>query len=145
MIDEKTDELGVKLHSTMDAQIWAEEFMKINGDDMSDVDESTMRSWFANALMAGNDIAHQKLNEKAGYLWDKGDITQVVECKEYFDKWFTSLLLSNISHGDNSRKPHPLGSCAARDVIRDRHVKNAMYMAFEKADPYGCFPSRGDS
>lgn len=50
------DKLGVKLHSTMDAKIWAEEFCKLNNC----ADEGMMLSWFANAIMVGHDFRARK-------------------------------------------------------------------------------------
>jgi len=55
-----TDHVGLKLHSTMDASIWAKEFCKLNPE----VDEGVMLSWFANAIMAGYDIAYQQQKAK---------------------------------------------------------------------------------
>ena len=40
----------------MDAKIWTEEFCKRN----SALDEGTMLCWFANAIMAGYDIAKRE-------------------------------------------------------------------------------------
>ena len=51
------DHADIKLHSTMDASVWADEFMRINEDNMSDVDRETMIAWFANAIMCGHDTA----------------------------------------------------------------------------------------
>ncbi len=45
------DNLGAKLHSTMDADFWAEEFCKLNNCS----DKDMMRTWFANAIMVGYD------------------------------------------------------------------------------------------
>jgi hypothetical protein len=42
----------INLVRTMDAQAWAAEFMRITGGT---VDEQTMISWFANAIMCGWD------------------------------------------------------------------------------------------
>ena len=53
------DNLGMKLHSTMDAVVWAQEFMKINPP----IDEDTMRAWFANSIMCGWDHALQRINK----------------------------------------------------------------------------------
>lgn len=50
------DVLGAKLHSTMDAVIWADEFCKLNPS----IDQDLMRAWFANAIMVGWDHAHQR-------------------------------------------------------------------------------------
>lgn len=47
--------------STMDARIWAEEFMKIWHDQPIEfLNEDLMHSWFANAIMAGYDEARRK-------------------------------------------------------------------------------------
>lgn len=49
-----------KLHSTMDAKVWAEEFMRIFGQKLSEIDEGLMIGWFANAIMCGSDITHNR-------------------------------------------------------------------------------------
>lgn len=43
-----------------DAQRWATEFMKFIGNSPVKLDEATMISWFANAIMAGSDEAQMK-------------------------------------------------------------------------------------
>ena len=65
----KVNEREIKLHSTMDASIWAKEFMKVirdprDGALLCDIDESFMLSWFANAIMVGWDHAMQSNWEK---------------------------------------------------------------------------------
>ena len=44
----------------MDACVWAEEFCKRNPD----ADEDLMRGWFANAIMAGYDVASYKKDDE---------------------------------------------------------------------------------
>jgi len=41
---------------TMDARIWAQEFMKVR-ESGTEIDEGLMIGWFANAIMAGYDRA----------------------------------------------------------------------------------------
>lgn len=48
----------VKLYDTMDAQVWAKEFLRINSERLAHLDESDMIGWFANAIMCGWDHAH---------------------------------------------------------------------------------------
>jgi len=49
---------AVKLLSTMDAQVWAKEFIKIIKKHPNiPLDEETMIGWFANAIMCGYDHA----------------------------------------------------------------------------------------
>ena len=43
------------INSDMDAKRWAREFMESWGHRLKDVDEDTMRGWFANAIMCGWD------------------------------------------------------------------------------------------
>jgi hypothetical protein len=43
---------NANLFRTMDARAWAAEFMRVTGGT---VDEPTMASWFANAIMCGWD------------------------------------------------------------------------------------------
>lgn len=55
----------VNLNDTMDAVIWAKEFMRIFGDKIYQtngkvIDEDLMRSWFANSIMAGFDEAYRR-------------------------------------------------------------------------------------
>lgn len=38
-----------------DGQLWAKEFMKKFEEKKEEIDEELMRSWFANAIMAGHD------------------------------------------------------------------------------------------
>lgn len=62
---------------SMDAVVWAKEFMRLYNNNklrpinIPDwVDEDTMRGWFANAIMAGYDEArrrYEKPNEEVGY------------------------------------------------------------------------------
>ena len=48
------DEGGIKLHQTMDAQVWAQAFMeRVNAGAI--VTEELMLAWFANAIMCGWD------------------------------------------------------------------------------------------
>lgn len=66
------DTLGVKLHSTMDANEWAKEFSRLfledkhgqdcqcGEDSRGYIDLDLMRAWFANAIMCGWDHAHQQ-------------------------------------------------------------------------------------
>lgn len=55
------DELGAMLHGTMDAQVWATEFCRLNNAS----DKGMMLGWFANAIMAGFDEASRRAEEKA--------------------------------------------------------------------------------
>lgn len=49
----------IKLHNTMDAKDWTEEFLRLNPN--TGLDFGTMIGWFANAIMSGWDHAHWKL------------------------------------------------------------------------------------
>jgi hypothetical protein len=53
------NELYVKLQ-TFDAQIWAQEFMRLFEHDKNAIDESLMTTWFATALMIGYDCKREK-------------------------------------------------------------------------------------
>jgi len=49
---------GINLHDTFDSRIWAKEFQAtIKNNPSIPKDESTMITWFANAIMAGYDYA----------------------------------------------------------------------------------------
>jgi hypothetical protein len=53
-----------ELQSTMDARIWAKEFIRIyEKNDRLGVDKELMTGWFANAIMVGFDFG-QKGKEK---------------------------------------------------------------------------------
>ena len=58
----------VNLHSTMDAKIWAEEFMKYFYNILFEFDEGVMLSWFANAIMTGYDHSSRRSEEKINKL-----------------------------------------------------------------------------
>jgi len=67
------------LTGEFDAKIWAEEFMKLFGKSLSQIDEGLMLSWFANAIMAGYDKAKREAltaikQEILGKLPEKKDI-----------------------------------------------------------------------
>lgn len=53
---------GVDLQSTIDAQVWAWEFLRLNPD--CDLGESLMTTWFANALMVGWDQGRARLEQE---------------------------------------------------------------------------------
>lgn len=46
--------------ATMDAKVWAEEFMRLFGDKRQEIDEGLMIAWFANAIMRGYDEGVRK-------------------------------------------------------------------------------------
>lgn len=51
----------INLHSTMDAQVWTKEFMRLFGHYLDrHIDEGLLICWFANAIMAGYDTAMQR-------------------------------------------------------------------------------------
>ena len=50
-------DLKPNLHDTMDAQVWAKEFIRIKNEVNFEIDEGLMIGWFANAIMAGHDAA----------------------------------------------------------------------------------------
>lgn len=45
----------------MDAEVWTQEFMRTWGHRMGELDHDLMRAWFANSIMCGWDIAHQRI------------------------------------------------------------------------------------
>jgi len=51
---------NINLVRTMDARVWAAEFMRITGGT---VDEQAMFSWFANAIMCGWDHHYWESDE----------------------------------------------------------------------------------
>src|SRR5689334_10230668 len=50
-----------ELLSTMDARVWAEEFMLTLNTVKPEIDEAFMIAWFANAIMAAHDITHRAM------------------------------------------------------------------------------------
>ena len=55
----------IPLNDTMDAKIWADEFMHIFGNRLLDIDHDTMHGWFANAIMVGYDFANMHQRERS--------------------------------------------------------------------------------
>lgn len=72
-----------KLHSTTDAQVWAQEFMREFGNRKDDIDEGLMIGWFANAIetakllgpivggFAEADLKYRQLREKVWAALDE--------------------------------------------------------------------------
>lgn len=58
-MSDKTRE-EINLHSTMDASVWAEEFIRIFAHRRDEIDEGLMIGWFANSIMTGYDHATSK-------------------------------------------------------------------------------------
>jgi hypothetical protein len=52
------------LLSTIDAEVWAKDFMSIFGNRKEDIDEELMFAWFANAIMCGYDYAMRLKKEE---------------------------------------------------------------------------------
>lgn len=50
----------VDVLQTMDANVWAAEFMRLFQDRKEDIDHGLMLAWFANAIMHGFDEATRK-------------------------------------------------------------------------------------
>lgn len=76
---------------TMDAKVWADEFMKMNPP----ITHGLMLGWFANAIMAGYDTAQQRAapSEKQ---------THVHRCMSCGESWFC---------------PHPPADCKAGESV----------------------------
>ena len=53
-----------KLLQTMDAAVWAKEFMETFGSRKEDIDEGLMIAWFFNAIMTGYDHQRWQLEGK---------------------------------------------------------------------------------
>lgn len=83
----------MKLHSTMDAEMWAEEFLKINKDKLESLDLDTMRAWFANSIMCGYDTANQRRDD---------DAHKLIKLKELI--LLTDDVVSDITIGDTQLK-----------------------------------------
>lgn len=79
-----TDELGIKLQSTMDAQVWAAEFAKLfEGGECPD--EGTMLGWFANAIMVGHDHARRQ-HEKPSVEFSDIELQQFRIWRDVLDR-----------------------------------------------------------
>lgn len=61
---QNVDTTAAKLHSTMDAKVWTDEFMRLFSGHVCGpgevIDDGLMLGWFANAIMCGFDIANQR-------------------------------------------------------------------------------------
>lgn len=64
-------EVENKLRNTMDAHVWAKEFVKIHGGD-----EGLMIGWFANAIMTTSDIKDREMEK---IKQDKEDLYQYLD------------------------------------------------------------------
>ena len=49
-----------ELLSTIDAKVWAKEFMRIFGNAKERIDEGLMIGWFANSIMTGYDKGYKQ-------------------------------------------------------------------------------------
>lgn len=58
----------VILNDIFDAQIWAQEWLKVIKKNPSiSTDEGSMIGWFANAIMVGYDYAYKEIDDNTGY------------------------------------------------------------------------------
>ena len=63
------DTVATKLHNTIDARIWAQEFMAVyNSLSEQQIDEGLMITWFANAIMVGHDFAYNRKQKEVDKL-----------------------------------------------------------------------------
>jgi hypothetical protein len=46
---------------TVDGKLWAQEFMRLFGDRLHEIDEALMTVWFCNAIMRGYDVTRIEL------------------------------------------------------------------------------------
>lgn len=66
----------VKLHDTMDAGVWAKEFMRLQRKFGWSADEDMMRGWFANAIMCGWDHRGWRETDKLRAL--AGELVELI-------------------------------------------------------------------
>lgn len=67
-----------KFPHTMDAKVWAEEFMKLVPlYSRAGLDEGDLIGWFANAIMAGYDMAQSRLRTEEQRIKADGYVAQV--------------------------------------------------------------------
>ncbi len=90
----------IKLHKTMDAQIWTREFMRINPN--TGLDEDTIRAWFANAIMCGHDHARwDKEKELQEYIEDRDKwLVKAVR----LDRKYSELIMAVVSNYPNETR-----------------------------------------
>jgi hypothetical protein len=55
---DENDPVAAKLHGTTDAQVWAQEFVRLHGGD-----EGLMIGWFANAIETGRGAQRESERE----------------------------------------------------------------------------------
>jgi hypothetical protein len=89
---------GVKFDpQSMDAVVWAKEFMRIyweNNPQLYYITEDLMLTWFANAIMAGYDEAHRRIKTKLlGMVGEKED------CQEGEQYWMWNSLHNVFDYG----------------------------------------------
>lgn len=80
------DKENIDLLNTMDANIWANEFMRIYGQRLNEIDLDLMRAWFANSIMCGWDHHEWRLKEKI--IFRDPELIDVL--KMFKDWWFRS-------------------------------------------------------
>lgn len=54
----------INLHDNLDAKVRADEFMCLFGDRRNEIDHELMQALFANAIMAGYDLAEKRQRDK---------------------------------------------------------------------------------
>jgi hypothetical protein len=85
----------------MDAVVWAKEFMRYFSKHSGKIDEELMRSWFANAIMAGYDEARRRYEPK-----EPQKIEELKIGKDNISKESLAKKLNEIIQAINSmRKP----------------------------------------
>ena len=97
------DKPALNLHSTMDAQVWAEEFNNVlvkKGEQP--FDPGFLIGWFSNAIMCGYDHAKQESRKV-----DVGEIEEVILRSALNVEARTSLLKLLGSMRDGKRLDYP--------------------------------------
>lgn len=104
-----------ELPHSFDAQVWAKEFVEtIKNNPNISIDEDLMRTWFANALMAGYNEAWKRVPvvKLATNDWTNGEIVQIVkelENKCFIVKFLNPLLVTSVSQSAAKQMGYPEG------------------------------------
>jgi hypothetical protein len=69
------------LHATTDAKVWTDEFFRLHGDRLAEVDWGLMISWFANAIEVGRIAGEAWSLERSREVADLRDRLTQAEAK----------------------------------------------------------------
>ena len=96
-----SEEKPKNLMNTTNASEWAEEFFRLWGDRLDQVDESLMLSWFASAIMCGSDHTFWRYEKE---LQAARRVCELVQRKVNTDDWEED----NAKRQENLQNEHEL-------------------------------------